>query len=1059
MSADRLHEVVEHYLDRAAEAAKNRSWATVVTLSRDALTVDPNSVQAQRLLQLALQHVDRPDAAAGRRRVTMLFADLVGSTPLSGRHDPEDYVDLLQRYVQASRTAILRYRGHVIDVRGDGIVAVFGHPVASEDDALRAAAAGVELVDHLQAGASEFERRFGEPIAARVGLHSGLVVTDDRGYPYGETANIAARVQGEAARNSVVVSGATAALIADDVTLRSLGNVQLKGVQGAVELLEIIDIPERKGRLPADRIVPLVGREAELATLDEAWHASQSSGSGTMIVVVGDAGIGKSRLVEELRSSVAAAGHRTIVMPASSLDASASLHPVLTGLRASLGIDRGTAPVEATSRVRELLNYCDLLDEQSLAIMASLLAVDDPAVGSPTLEPAQLREARLALLLRLVERFGSLSPLLLVVEDLHWADPTTIELLRRLAAQGLPPGLAIIVTTRPVVDRFDVDGAVTVELGALDADDSRRLIRSLGGGVATDERQVDAIARRGDGVPLYLEQLVLADGPDGGPVPPSLSDLLQSRIDATGAGKAVAQLAAVLGRAFERPLLEAALDELRRLEPEDAAVAVTDHLDVHLDRLLAARLMEHDGLGVRFHHALVRDAAYGSQLHRERPARHEAAARALEARSALEDPSHHARVATHFELAGRLDSAAEHWLLAARRARRAGDSDEAAAHLEHVEAILAGLDVDGGRLVELELRSMKAALLTGSMGYGAPGAAEQYQRSLELCDALAGDERSDGSRVQTLLGLWTYLFNTGDLDGSSEILDRLEELARTTDYPAIGATIGATRGVELVYRGRLAEARDLIDRAEAAFAVEQIDLDRWPLPNDCLAAALALRALAEVLMGDREASIATIDSACQRAEALGYPFGPYSLAFVRGFEAWVCQLGGDVVRAQAAAAEVVEIAGRHGFGEWSLVGAVHLAIGSIGQREPDAILAELAPLVRLYRASGAQLGLPAFIGAEATCHALAGRAAAAASLADEAIDLAASTGQSMLLPDLHRVRAIASAGLGSQNETVEHLARGRALAAGQANAAAVAGVQETEQLVAAAQPASLGGRP
>jgi hypothetical protein len=431
------------------------------------------------------------------------------------------------------------------------------------------------------------------------------------------------------------------------------------------------------------------------------------------------------------------------------------------------------------------------------------------------------------------------------------------------------------------------------------------------------ERDAEEIAARGDGVPLFVEQLAHAFGESESALwreadetlPRTLAQLLQARLDAVGHSKLIAQVAATIGREFDTSFLE---EVVARLVADGALDADLAAVEGHLSRLLDARLiepMDHERL-LRFRHVLMRDAAYRSQLTGDRSARHLVAARVLGDARAV-DP---ALTAFHFDHAGQPLDALLHYLQAVRRDQAAGFFAEVLAHLARCETLLTSVADENVRAqFELAVRLNRGLAVSSTAGYAAPGAVEDYGRASDLCEQLSHVSGVGAELLKALFGLWAYYCVSGDLGTARSLSAAIELQLDRASMHAGRPSLDACRGVEAFYRGELLQARALMSRAAAGIADDDVDPAEWPLPNDPLAAACAFLGPLRFLTGDVAGAFEAIRTGIIRSESLEFPRGPFSVAFVRNYEAVLHRTRGDGPGAAAAAEEVIRIGERHGF--------------------------------------------------------------------------------------------------------------------------------------------------
>ena len=684
--------------------------------------------------------------AAERRPLTVVFFDLVDSTGLAERVEPEDLLDTLRRYHEACSGPILRYGGQVARFVGDGILAYFCYPVAHEDDPERAVRAALEAV----AAVSRLTASDGAPLAARAGIATGRVVVGalfgspdaavggEPNQALGTTPNLAARLQAMAPPAGVVIAADTADRVRGRFKLEDLGPHSLRGFAAPVRTYR--PLAERAHRARShggtSRVAGFVGREAELALLHTRWAAALS-GRGGAVVARGEAGIGKSRLARRFVATRAARGAgATFAFFASPFHGDDPLQPVVTALRSLVRLGGGGAQ-SALDRLRSLLLLDDASaeDEMRLAALADLLGLagerEAAVLGGTT--PARLRALTLDALVAGTVRVASTRPLLLLVEDAHWLDPTTLELVERVVAAATVNRLMVLVTAR---EEFSLPaggawaGTVMLELKGMQEADAARLFAALSGGAAPSQLGHELASRTG-GVPLFVEEFAHALRENGAfgtaampTIPATLHECLAARLDRAGSAKAVAQAGAVLGQDGVAAPLLAAVAGLPEVAVGEALV-----------RLETAGVLKrgHDAASESwsFRHALLREAAYGSLLREHRRALHGRAA------DALANGMEPAILAHHLIEAGRALESVPHSLSAARRSLARSALQEAMRllrrGLEAVEALPESAERSERRL---ELMSLLGPALIGLLGPGSIEAQTLYADAVALARSL-----------------------------------------------------------------------------------------------------------------------------------------------------------------------------------------------------------------------------------------------------------------------------------------------------------------------------------
>jgi class 3 adenylate cyclase/tetratricopeptide (TPR) repeat protein/nucleoside-triphosphatase THEP1 len=1008
-TADELLTMTERALERL-------DWGQVHALASDVLALQPGNTEAAMLRSLADRHGGR-SSLPGRRQATALVVDLVESTPLAERYDVEVYGSVLRAFELACRPVVEKHEGQLVDVQGDAIVACFGYPLAHEDDASRAVSAGLDLLAALRPVATRLRAELGVELHTRIGIDTGIVVIDGVGV-LGPALNRAARLQALAASDTVLISATTNEMVAGRFDTQPLGPMELKGVDAPIEVYRVIGRRDPAGRARALRStsLPFIGRDAELQQVLELWDrapAAQRNGENagepsqaSLVLITGEPGIGKSRLASAVLQHVVEAGARVFEVYCSSYSVTSTLYPVRTAIERYANMSSDGTSAERLARLETRL--ADLPVDLAEIIPALSVILDlETADRFPVVElaPIQLRELLLERLVDMVRASASAQPLVVLFEDLHWADPTTLELLDRMAVATVRTRLLILGTARTGLAWVrDHDEALQVRLGQLPDAEARQLaLAAAPHAISVDDAR--EIAARGDGVPLFVEELAHALGGgnsavSGDTVPPTLTQLLQARLDSIGYSKLVAQVAATVGREFDQSVLEDVMGKLRDLRAAEAEmVSVGDHLD----RLLDAQLIEptgHEGL-LRFRHVLVRDAAYQAQLMSDRKARHLATAQVLaEAKAA--DP---ALKAFHFDHAGRPEEALVYYLQATARAKAAGSFAEVLAHTSRCESLLPMIANETVRAqFELTVRLGRGLAVSSTAGYAAPAAVEDFGRARDLCDQLRDVPGVGTELLKALFGLWTYYCARGHFDVAGSIAAAIDrQLDGTAIYAGRGG-VHACRGVEAFYRGNLQQAGDLLTRAVEAIPRDDADPTEWPLPNDPLAAACAFLGPLHFLTGDLAAALRAIHTGMVRSESLEFPIGPFSVAFVRTYEAQLHRARGDVQAATAAAEEVVRIGARHGFFDWQMVGRMHLAAARAMTDSSSDALNEMDDAITTWCAVGGAALIPWLRVEQAAGYLARDDADNAMRCLDHAFQVMAG-GQRLALPEALRVRA------------------------------------------------------
>jgi class 3 adenylate cyclase len=628
-----------------------------------------------------------PHSGAERRQLTVLFCDLVGSTELSARLDPEEMGQVIRAYQDRCAEVIERWGGRVAKYMGDGVLAYFGWPVAHEDEAERAVRAGLGLT----AAVPQLEAPVGAPLAARVGIATGLVMVGEligegaarEETVVGETPNLAARLQALAAPGDVVISEATRRLVGGLFALADLGPRRLKGFAEPLVAFRVEGEGRAEGRFEAlhgERLTPLVGREHELGILAERW-AWAKDGDGQVVLLAGEPGIGKSRLLRALRERLGDAPHVALSHFCSPHHTNSALYPVIDLLERAARLDRAAPPEVQLGRLEAVLaRSSDRLDE-ALPLLAALLGVPtDERYPALSLTPEVQKRRTLQALLDQLAALAAQQPVLALYEDVHWIDPSTLELLGMVIERVRQLPVLVLITFRPEFQPpWTGHAHVTMlAMGRLGRRQGADLVARVTGDKPLPAAIVEQIVARTDGVPLFVEELtktVLESGllvdkgiryELAGPLPPlaipaTLHDSLMARLDRLAPIKEVAQIGAVIGREFSHDLLLAAVASISANQLGDA-----------LEQLVSSELVFRRGTPpdatYTFKHALVQDAAYQSLLKSTRQQLHARVAEALEDQFPETANSQPELLAHHFTEAHQFESAIGYWLKAGERA-------------------------------------------------------------------------------------------------------------------------------------------------------------------------------------------------------------------------------------------------------------------------------------------------------------------------------------------------------------------------------------------------------
>lgn len=995
MSASGTPRTIDELLDRAVQAINSGDRATASALAQQVLAVDSGNQDAEDLLAT-------PAAGTGElRRLTILFADVVDSTALSTRIEPEIYRTVIGRYRQQVNEIINRYEGHVFSTKGDGLLAVFGHPKAHENDVRRAVQAGLDITREVDRLSAQVRSRFGFEISVRAGIHRGLVYLDvEQDDVYGLGANLASRVSGLAPPGGVVVSGAIAPLARAYFELEAKTAQTVKGIDEPVEHFQVVGERVNWTRIP---LGPLVGRTAELDHLQASWAEAQRGSLTTPGVgFTGEAGVGKSRLATVAADIAEQSGHPVLALIGSPFHSDVGLYPIRTLLEHRCGIERTTEQSERLRLLDEQVRAHGFEPESSVPLLALVLGIS----ADHGYEPVRAEGAKLSrLIAKAIQRYliaivGD-RPAVVLAEDMQWFDSSTLGVVESLLRANTGR-LLIVVTGREANSLPNIDELKTFHLSPLSAAETDELITALDPTLSAGERA--EVQQRCDGVPLYIEEIVTklheqpTDGARWARVPDALYEPLFARLRASDDTIQVVEAAATIGRGFDRVVLRSTLD-----------MAESD-LDDAIRDLENALVFEPTGTDSwRFRHQLLREVAYELPPPSVRRILHSRVADALVGDS--EHPDWHL-VALHYEQAERFDEAANAHRQASHDARQRGALDEARTYLTRAIAQIERAAPGPARdRREIRLRLRRGFLASAVGGTASPQAAVDFERCLQL----AGTDMRETELVSTLTALWAYYLPRGDVRRTQQVAESIRGHT-SSGGRGFRRLIDMAFGLVSWYSGDFARARSLLESATAGVAGTHLaDLDSvWFVPGEPIATMHTHLALARAVQGDFAGAEAQFAEAIRRVSDLGFPQGPYTHAHERCYEIWTRIEAGQLNRAAELVEELDVEAKRHGFDFWVLIAATQqatisalsaLSDGDIKPERLQAHIATMSTIVESWRAAEAKLFVTFYDGVLARLLTAAGRIEEARKRLDVALELAAETGVHFYRAELLRLRA------------------------------------------------------
>ncbi|WP_396904379.1 ATP-binding protein [Mycolicibacterium phlei] len=989
---DHKSAAIDELLDRAIQAINEGDRTTADALAGQILAVDGGNKDAEDLLRA-------PDDGGEIRRLTILFADLVDSTALSNRIELETYRTVVGRYRDEVIRIVNHYEGHLGSTKGDGLLAVFGHPIAHENDAHRAVYAGLDIVRAVHALSSRVQARFGFDIDVRVGVHRGLVYLDiPQDDVYGLGANVAARVCSIAGAGTVAVSGPIERVVRDSFELAANDPQPVKGMPDPLQTHRVVGDRD----LVITPTGPLVGRDAEVAHLQQSWAAATAGTLSTPgVAFLGEGGIGKTRLAQVAVEMAQRDGAVVLALFGSPFHAHIGLRPVRRLLERRCGIKRESDPAERLRRLSAEMTQRGLDPDTMVPLLAPVLGIA-PESGYQSARAAGLR--LFSRIIRAVRDYlyaciGD-GPALILADDMHWFDEDTVELVQTVLAEA-DGRVMLAITGRELPE---LPNTTVFEVGPLTGADADRLVQTLHPGLRSEARV--AVHRRCDGIPLYIEEVVAklredtAD-PDSSDqsaqVPDTLYETLFARLRSGRDTLIVVEAAAMIGSRFDRTLLQAVLD------------IAPDELGEMLDELTRARVFAPTDAGsLRFHHELLREVAAEVSPPSVRRRLHSRIADAL-AGARTDAVPEWSLVAHHYELAQRFDEAAAAHREASADARRRGALNEARTHLTRALDAIAQMPPGPVRdHKEISTRLDAGFLASTAQGHSSAEAAAQFERCLELIGSNPGPEL-----YATLDALWVYYTARGDLRRGAQLAEALgAKLEQRARYSRGTAT---TMGILAGFRGDFHESREWLERA-----VDGVDDD--PLsqsvtyygPNDPIGGTYSFLAFTRFMQGDLRGSETALQRMEVRSHAVGFPRGAFSLCYGRSIEALIRAETGDAARSAALAAELTRLGKQYDFDEWVMVGwtqeTVAAALLALDDGAPDpaalrSLIETMTNVVQTWRLADVKTFLAAYDAVLARLLIAAGDLDAARAHLDMALQMGADTLMQFYDAELMRLRA------------------------------------------------------
>jgi class 3 adenylate cyclase/predicted ATPase len=904
---------------------------------------------------------------AERRHLTVMICDLVGSTALSARLDPEDMRAVIDAYHAACARITRSYDGFLAEFRGDGILAYFGYPRAHEDDAERTVRAGLDIV----AAVARLETLAAEPLAVRIGIATGLVVVGDTSGGsalrehalVGDTPNLAARLEALAEPGTIVVAASTRRLLGDLFRLRDLGRHEVKGIARPVAAWTVEGVSASESRFEAvraSRLTDLVGRDEELNILLERQRLAWK-GDGKTVLISGEPGIGKSRLATALAERIAGKPYTLLRYQCSPYHANSALRPFIAQLERAAGFKAGDTSEQRLDKLEAILAKGVSRIKGVAPLFAALLSI--PFGGrypTLTLSPKQQRRRTLAALLDQLDALARLQPILLLFEDAHWADATSLELLDLTIERVRQLPVLALITFRQEFEPawIGLPNVSTLTLGRLARDDVENMVARVTGGRVPPPEVMKQIVDKTDGNPLFVEELtktvletgILVEDAEGyrldGPLPPlaipeTLQDSLMARLDRLAPVKEIGQIGAAIGREFSYSLLSV-------LVGRDETALKNALLQLEQAGLVFRRGEPPEAV-YSFKHALVRDAAYESLLKSRRQQLHGQIARSLEKRFADVAASQPEIVAHHLTEAGLAKPAIDYWLKAGQQAARRSANAEALNHLARGLALLSNIDDSMLRSKsELLLQTSLGNSLRATRGWSTDDVKHAYTRALQLSKESGFDEHT----LPAAFGLWTWNFVGAALGEAQVIAEDLVNTAKKVDDSVYKVLAHEALGFTLFAQGKFAAAHAALEHSismcEDSKAAAYLDLSA----QDPRVHVRVYDGLVLWFLGYPDQALRTCAEARRYAEASQYPF---SEAMARTISLRVHQFRGEANAVVAQANAAIAICEEHEFVHYLAMALILRGWAYAEQGEFEKGIAEIQEGLKKERDTGALL--------------------------------------------------------------------------------------------------------
>lgn len=964
--------------------------------------------------------------AAERRQLTVMFCDLADSASLSDSLDPEEFHTIIQEYQIACSNVIGRYGGHIAQYLGDGILVYLGYPKAHEDDPRRAVYSALGCVEAIAALNKNLAVN-NVQLNIRIGIHTGLVVTGEIGtgerrerLALGRTPNVAARLQSLAYPNSVFISDTTRCLIHGFFEIEPQGQHTLKGISDPVDVFQVTREIDARNRfdvaLRLGGLIPIVGRENEIEQLRRLWDKA-TNGYGQVVLLKGESGVGKSRLMQAFIEQLNSTSHHYLCAHGTAFPESSTLRPIIEMLQATFRFSPNDSSHDRSHKLEILLGKYGFNLTEYLPLFASLLNLplaDD--YHELTLSPERKKKRTLEMVCELIQKLSQEYPLLFVVEDLHWLDPSTLELLDMLVLQDPTHRIFIFFTCRPhfLMPWQSRSNLIQFNLTHLNESEIISMVDRLTKDRGLPEILLDEIVVKTDGVPLFVEELTkmvidsniveeingryqLVGDFSSLTIPSTLQDLLTARLDGLGPAKEVAQLASIIGREFSFELLQYISDY-------DSCL-----LQQNIEILINAELIFQRGVGTRsnyiFKHALIQETAVSSMLKSRRQAVHKKIASIIEAHYpeiVQERPEY---IAHHHTEAGQIEQAVDWWLGAGQHALQQSANLEAISHLNRGLSLLDRLPSNKNNwLRELRLYAAAGPAYCATTGYASPEVERVYHRAGKLCKKV-GDIPE---RFQILWGHYAFYVVRADLTKARDSAQEMLKDAESKNNTNMQLETNVALGLIYYFIGDVNKAYGYMHKATQLDHPDRSRSFTYLCGQDASVGNLVYIALTLWLMGKPNQALMKSHESIALARKLEHPF---SLVYALNFSAWLSYMLRNPDSAATLAEEEILLSEEQGF-FWTTLGTVIAGWSQARKGETKEGLNKIQTGLQNYRAPGARLSQTLQLAIEADTCLQAGDLKRSKLCLKEAISTAEQTNEKFWLAEIYRLMGETSHAMG-----------------------------------------------